>query len=97
MVWRQGEYWYLVVCNSVAGRGCVRLNRGADLVCWEHRGVLLTAADGEGWMWEGSDYFALDGYWMLTISAMGSTAGENLWFVGDCDLESAVLRVKHKG
>ena len=96
-VWRQGDFWYLVVCNSVEGHGCVRLYRSADLVHWEHRAVLLTAAHGEGWMWECPDFFALDGYWMLTVSAMGSTAGENLWFVGTFDLAGECFTVLRKG
>lgn len=95
--WRQGDWWYMVVCNSVDGHGCVRLYRSADLLRWEHRGVLLTAAYGEGWMWECPDLFELDGHWMLTVSAMGSTAGENLWFVGTCDLEAGRFTVKRKG
>ena len=96
-VWRQGDCWYLVVCNSIAGHGCVQLYRSVDLVSWEHRGVLLTAADGEGWMWECPDFFMLDGYWMLTVSAIGSNVGENLWFVGDFSFATRQFTVKHRG
>lgn len=84
-IWRQGEYFYAVLCTSMAGRGCVVLYRGVDLSNWAYRGVLLEAKEGEGWMWECPDFFPLDGQYVLTVSAMAAGDETNLWFAGSFD------------
>jgi len=73
-VWREGEYWYMVVGARVGDRGEVRLYRSADLRQWQEQGVLDEAGEGMGFMWECPDFFSLDEKRVLMFSPQGMAA-----------------------
>ena len=73
-VWREGEYWYMVVGAKESELGQVRLYRSADLQQWEDAGVLARAEAGMGFMWECPDFFTLQDRQVLIFSPQGMAA-----------------------
>ncbi|PWL00668.1 beta-fructofuranosidase [Pantoea allii] len=73
-VWREGEFWYMVVGSRVEDTGQVRLYRSADLREWHDEGVFAEAADGMGFMWECPDFFSLGNRRVLMFSPQGIAA-----------------------
>ena len=73
-VWREGEYWYMVVGARVGDVGQVRLFRSPDLHQWQEEGVLAQANAGMGYMWECPDFFTLNGKRVLMFSPQGLAA-----------------------
>ncbi|CAK9886089.1 MAG: Sucrose-6-phosphate hydrolase [Candidatus Erwinia impunctatus] len=73
-VWRQGEYWYMVVGARVNDIGEVQLYRSADLRLWESQGVLAQASAEMGYMWECPDFFTLADKQILMFSPQGMAA-----------------------
>lgn len=73
-VWREGEFWYMVVGARVGDRGEVQLYRSTDLRQWQRQGVLDEAEKGMGFMWECPDFFALDDKRILMFSPQGMAA-----------------------
>ncbi|MBA8199100.1 glycoside hydrolase family 32 protein [Citrobacter freundii] len=73
-VWREGEFWYMVVGSRVENTGQVRLYRSTDLREWHDEGVFAEAEDGKGFMWECPDFFTLGGKRVLMFSPQGMAA-----------------------
>jgi len=73
-VWREGEYWYMVVGARVGEIGQVRLFRSPDLRQWQEEGVLAQAEANMGYMWECPDFFTLNGKRVLMFSPQGMAA-----------------------
>lgn len=73
-VWREGEYWYMVVGARVSDTGQVRLYRSSDLHEWSDQGILAEAAVGMGYMWECPDFFTLGDKRVLMFSPQGMAA-----------------------
>ncbi|MFJ2977062.1 glycoside hydrolase family 32 protein [Kluyvera sp. NPDC087067] len=73
-VWREGDYWYVVIGARVGDTGQVRLYRSRDLREWQDEGLLAEAKEGAGYMWECPDFFRLNGKWILMFSPQGMAA-----------------------
>lgn len=73
-VWREGEYWYMVVGSRVENTGQVRLYRSSDLHQWQYEGILAEAKQNMGYMWECPDFFTLNGQRVLMFSPQGLAA-----------------------
>lgn len=73
-VWREGEYWYMIVGARLGETGQVRLYRSADLRQWQEEGVLDEAEAGMGFMWECPDFFTLGDKRVLMFSPQGMSA-----------------------
>lgn len=73
-VWREGDYWYLVVGARMGDTGEVRLYCSEDLYQWHEEGVLDKAESGMGFMWECPDLFTLDDKRVLMFSPQGLAA-----------------------
>jgi beta-fructofuranosidase len=96
-VWREGEWWYMVIGSRVAdGGGAVLLYRSADLLAWEYRRPLQLGDPSDhtpfstGTVWECPNLFALDGRHVLIISFQDHAGSELLYvgyYTGDFDGE----------
>lgn len=73
-VWREGEFWYMVVGARIGDKGEVQLYRSDDLRQWQYQGVLDEAEDGMGFMWECPDFYALGDKRVLMFSPQGMAA-----------------------
>lgn len=73
-VWREGEYWYMVVGSRVDDTGQVRLYRSSDLHQWQDEGILAEAKPNMGYMWECPDFFVLGDKRVLMFSPQGLAA-----------------------
>ncbi|TIN52511.1 MAG: glycoside hydrolase family 32 protein [Mesorhizobium sp.] len=73
-VWREGEYWYMVVGAREGDTGQVRVYRSADLREWLDMGVIAVAEKEMGYMWECPDFFTLNGKRVLMFSPQGLAA-----------------------
>ncbi|SFE60953.1 beta-fructofuranosidase [Phytobacter palmae] len=73
-VWREGEFWYMVVGSRVGDTGQVRLYRSVDLHKWYDEGIFAEAEQGMGYMWECPDFFTLNGRRVLMFSPQGMAA-----------------------
>ena len=73
-VWREGDFWYMVVGSRIGDTGQVHLYRSADLRQWHDEGILAKAEQDMGYMWECPDFFTLNGKHILMFSPQGITA-----------------------
>jgi beta-fructofuranosidase len=70
-VWREGDYWYLIVGARLGDRPCVPLYRSSDLRDWTFLNYLCSGDEQDGYMWECPDLFHLDGQDILLYSPQG--------------------------
>jgi beta-fructofuranosidase len=87
-VWKDGNYWYMVVGSRINGQGgAVFLYRSQFLTVWEYLNPLFIGDGPEtGVIWECPNFFKLGERWVLIISAhAGSETWRVLYFVGDYD------------
>ncbi len=85
-VWKEGNYWYMVVGSRVKDRGgVVYLYRSQFLTYWEYLNPLHQGDGPEtGMIWECPNFFRLGEKWVLIISAhTGNETWRVLYFVGD--------------
>lgn len=73
-VWREGEFWYMIVGSRVENTGQVRLYRSTDLCEWHDKGIFAEADEVMGFMWECPDLFTLGGKHILMFSPQGISA-----------------------
>ncbi|MFC7529613.1 hypothetical protein [Actinoplanes sp. GCM10030250] len=73
-VWWAGDEWRMMV----AARGTIQQYHSADLLTWEHDGVLI--AGGEDWSCP--RFFPLDGHWVLLVT---TATGEVAYAIGGYD------------
>lgn len=68
-VWREKDWWYLILGSTVHGEGRVLLYRSRDLRHWDY--CSQAGLDSSyGWMWECPNYVAAPGGELLLVSAM---------------------------
>lgn len=70
-VWRDGEYWYLIVGARLGDVPLLPLYRSGDLRTWEFLAYASRGGEGDGYMWECPDLFRLDGKDVLLYSPQG--------------------------
>jgi beta-fructofuranosidase len=82
-VWREGEFWYMVLAVGIVGvGGGVLLYRSADLLAWEYVGVAHSGQIAPGaTIWECPNLFALDGAHVLLVSELPDSR-HTFWRVG---------------
>jgi beta-fructofuranosidase len=84
-VWRDGEWWYMVLASEIRGQGgAIFLYRSSDLIHWEYLHPLLTGDKARnGVIWECPNFFPIGDEWILILSAIiGAETGHVLYFVG---------------
>ena len=102
-LWRQGDWWYMVLGSGTrSGGGAVLVYRSKDLRQWEYRHVLTggkashaSAANpvDSGDMWECPDLFPLGDKTVLIYSSSGRVH----WQCGDLDLKEWIFHPQHQG
>jgi len=74
-VWYEaGSWWMVIGARDSQQRGQVLLYRGKSLTDWTLERVLAQAGQGEGYMWECPDFFALGQHHYLLCSPQGIAA-----------------------
>ncbi|XP_076274634.1 sucrose-6-phosphate hydrolase-like isoform X1 [Rhynchophorus ferrugineus] len=71
-LWWQDDSWFVVIGSKTDdNRGEVLLYRSPDLKDWSYEGVLASADDKLGYMWECPDFFTLNNKQILLINPQG--------------------------
>ena len=68
-VWRGKDAWYMVLGSTVDKNGRLLFYKSSDLKTWQY--LNYCEKDGFGWMWEGPDFFEIDGKGVTIFSPMG--------------------------
>lgn len=102
-LWRNGDWWYMVVGSGMRGKGgAVLLYRSKDLRRWDYLHFLLQGAGNgkstanpvdSGDMWECPDFFPLGDKYVLIHSA----EGKSFWQAGIFDTKELIFHPEQSG
>lgn len=96
-VWRQGNYWYMVLGTCKDNLGKAVLYRSNDLYQWEYINVLAESRGEFGTMWECPDVFEIGEKYAITFSPVKVHDRKASYLIGDLNYRTGKLNISGFG